>query len=253
MFGARRFKLMPERAVTLPVVSPVGYPPGSDNTPPSAGQAMPPAIRARAVLVLAILLWCALLIAQWAAGPRDGVVTELSRHTDVVVGIGPALGDALGSSNGSEGTRLAFLLLIAPAILVIADHFAGRWQSPGLRWIVVFAAAIGLLSFLELPQLSNDVFLYRSAGEMIADEGLNPYVQTPADHFSPAQLRGIPWSTQASPYGPLALGLFAAVSAITGSWVSSLWMLRFLMAIPWVLAMILIYLDVDRGLTHFLF
>jgi hypothetical protein len=56
---------------------------------------MSPAIRSRAVLVLAVIVWCVLLIVQWAAGPRDGVVTELYRHTDIVVGIGPTMGDAL--------------------------------------------------------------------------------------------------------------------------------------------------------------
>lgn len=192
--------------------------------------------RARVVLAIAVALWCALVMAQWAAGPRDGVVVEFARLSSFETGIGPALGPLLFERGPGSGRALALLLLLAPATIVLATTLALR-AGVGRITVIAVALALGLLSFLELPQLSNDVFLYRLAGEMLAEDGVNPYLQAPASHFPAAELRGVPWAQQTSPYGPAALGLFAGAFELGGSGFGSLWTLRAILALPWLLAL----------------
>jgi hypothetical protein len=194
---------------------------------------------ARIALLLSALLWCVLLASQWAAGPRDGVVTEYARHTDYILGIGPVI-----AGRGEwAGVRLAILLVLAPAGLCGAALLrgTGRWFS------IATLSALALLSFLEMPQLSNDVFLYRAAGQMVA-EGNNPYLVAPSASFATEELQGIPWKSQRSPYGPLALHMFALASVLGGGWLGSLWVLRVMMALPWVLTLlVLARSDGDRA------
>jgi len=198
---------------------------------------------ARIALALAALLWCVLLVFQWAEGPRDGVVTEYGRQTDYILGIGPIVGEAAADRGDWAGTRLAILLVLAPAALCGAALLrgTGRWFS------IATLSVLALLSFLEMPQLSNDVFLYRVAGEMVA-EGQNPYLVAPNASFTADELQGIPWNSQRSPYGPLALHMFGLAAVLGGGWLGSLWVLRALMALPCVLTiLVLARSDGDRA------
>lgn len=196
---------------------------------------MPAARHTRLVLVLAALLWCVLLLAQWSAGPRDGVVTEYGRQTQYIIGIGPVVGEFTLPRSEWAGLRLALLLVLAPAALFGAALLRGI----GRKFAIGLIAVLATLSFLELPQLSNDIYLYRAAGQILA-EGKNPYLVTPEAHFGVEEMRGVPWGSQRSPYGPLALHLFALASVLGGSWLGSLWILRLLMALPWILTLLLL-------------
>jgi hypothetical protein len=191
--------------------------------------------RAQIALALAVLLWCVLLLAQWSAGPRDGVVSEYGRQMPLILGIGPVLGDHALARGESAGIRLAILLALAPAALVGAALLKGT----GRRFATAVIAVMAIVSFLELPRLSNDIFLYRAAGQMLA-EGQNPYLVTPSAYYRAEELDGVPWGSQTSPYGPLALHFFALASVMGGSWIGGFWLLRAFMALPWLLILILL-------------
>jgi hypothetical protein len=204
---------------------------------------MAPSRRAQLALALATLLWCILLVAQWSAGPRDGVVTEYGRQTPYYPGLGPIFGDNEFARGPAAGARLAILLVLAPLALVAATLLRGVGRKLGIALVTVLA----VMTFLEMPQLSNDVFLYRAAGQMLAD-GQNPYLVAPSAHYRAEELDGVPWRSQTSPYGPLALQFFALASVLGGSWIGSLWLLRVLMALPWLLTLlVLARADGDRA------
>jgi len=194
-------------------------------------------LRQALVLMFALVLWGLLMAAQASVGPRDGTVARLVSETGVTTGLG-----ALLSRWQASGMQLALLLLAAPALLA-----ATPWLARGGRIaVVIFLGAAAMLCILEMPQLSNDLFLYRAAGEMLAD-GTNPYLTTPAQHFGARALIGVPWTAQTSPYGPLALELFALNAKLSPSWITSLWTLRIAMALPWLLLVLFAWRDRSPG------
>lgn len=192
------------------------------------------------LLTSALLVWCALLVAQASYGPRDGAVAEFERQSDSLTGIGALVRPDFLS--GPSAGWLALLLAAGPGMLLLAQ----RNRTGKRRILFVFLGLLASLTFLELPQLSNDLFLYRATGEMYA-EGVNPYLTPPAGHFKEAQLQGVPWTGQSSAYGPLAIQAFSLATRAGGSWMGSYWILRTLMALPWLILVACLWRGNDTG------
>lgn len=179
-------------------------------------------------MALVLVLWCTLMVFQAATGPRDGIVATYDRQAGIETGVSALTVEDIDPE--VAGRWLAVLLLVATLALV-----ATQWQPvPDRRITAGFLVALALLTTLELPQLSNDLFLYRTTGELIAD-GANPYLVTPAGHFGDDALRGIPWTQQLTPYGPLAVACFGLLAGSDASLVREFWLFRAAMAAPWLI------------------
>jgi hypothetical protein len=94
-------------------------------------------------------------------------------------------------------------------------------------------ASVGGASALctwNLPFLSNDLYLYRLHGQMLTEQGRSPYAERPMECFSQEILENVPWTDQHSPYGPVALALFAAATSISDGSVLQFWLLKIVLA-----------------------
>ena len=123
------------------------------------------------------------------------------------------------SAPEGRGTSLA-LVYIGMAALCCAWLGLGR-TLPSRRALLMIAAAWALPLALAPPLFSRDVYSYLAQGTILR-LGHNPYHTAPAalaamghqhvlDAVSPF------WRHTTAPYGPLFLGLLAAVSAMAGS------------------------------------
>ncbi|WP_198536198.1 polyprenol phosphomannose-dependent alpha 1,6 mannosyltransferase MptB [Pseudofrankia saprophytica] len=115
---------------------------------------------------------------------------------------------------------LPVVLLFGAALLVGAWWWACRRSQRGelsLRGVAVLICCWSAAPLVGPPILSLDVYSYVAQGAMLSN-GLDPYAAGPALLGShPAALAADPiWRDTPSPYGPVGLGLFHAVAALTG-------------------------------------
>jgi alpha-1,6-mannosyltransferase len=115
---------------------------------------------------------------------------------------------------------LPAVLLAGAALLVGAWWWVCRRCQRGelsLRGVVVLICCWSAAPLVGPPILSLDVYSYVAQGVMLS-AGLDPYTAGPSLlGADPAALAADPlWSNTPSPYGPVGLGLFHAVAALTG-------------------------------------
>ncbi|WP_198946462.1 polyprenol phosphomannose-dependent alpha 1,6 mannosyltransferase MptB [Pseudofrankia asymbiotica] len=115
---------------------------------------------------------------------------------------------------------LPAVLLAGAALLVGAWWWACRHSQRGelsLRGVAALICCWSAAPLVGPPILSLDVYSYVAQGAMLS-AGLDPYAAGPALLGShPAALAADPiWQDTPSPYGPVGLGLFHAVTALTG-------------------------------------
>ena len=139
-----------------------------------------------------------------------------------------------------------FLLLAVPifSIVVIARHLRqgeGRLDESRRDWLLLASIALlALVAFGCLTYFSNDIYLFRVQGRMLSVAGVNPYAASPAQVLPSAQLQNIPWTLQKCAYGPLALLGFEAVTVGNHGVVADFWLLKLLLAIPFVFVLLLL-------------
>lgn len=96
--------------------------------------------------------------------------------------------------------------------------------------VVVGACLLAVVAVATPLRLSGDAWAYLSYGRLVSDYGRNPYVDSPEtmESSDPYRERVDPrWVSAKSVYGPSAVALFAASTAIGGeSPTRSLWVLR---------------------------
>lgn len=89
--------------------------------------------------------------------------------------------------------------------------------SVGLMWRTYIGWVLPLL--FTAPLFTQDIYSYLANGSIVA-HGLDPYSAGPVELLGPANVlaRSVPfiWANSPSPYGPVALGLAALISKITG-------------------------------------
>lgn len=124
-------------------------------------------------------------------------------------GVGVLTGDDLTSS------QRMVLLLVAVGAYAAAAVLAGRIVALGrLTSGVVLATvtAVTLAAVVAPPRRSQDLYLYHVYGRLVAEHGLNPYVEPPrAAGDDPAVERMEPaWLDTKANYGPLFVGLSSA-------------------------------------------
>ncbi|MDT3445034.1 MULTISPECIES: polyprenol phosphomannose-dependent alpha 1,6 mannosyltransferase MptB [unclassified Pseudofrankia] len=115
---------------------------------------------------------------------------------------------------------LPVVLLLGATLLVGAWWWACRRSQRGelsLRGVAALICCWSAAPLFGPPILSLDVYSYVAQGAMLS-AGLDPYAAGPALLGShPAALAADPiWQDTPSPYGPVGLGLFHAVTALTG-------------------------------------
>jgi hypothetical protein len=134
----------------------------------------------------------------------------------VWAGGAPLVPESAGRAGSRDGWALVFL--VALALAFVAYLLGLRLLSgsrPRLAAVVVVAAAIQLLPLAAPLLLSTDAWTYWEYGA-IANDGGNPYRETPAEHpENPAyEHAGADWRDTTSVYGP-AFSLFSQVVAHT--------------------------------------
>ncbi len=89
--------------------------------------------------------------------------------------------------------------------------------SPGMLWRTAAAWVAPLV--LTAPMFTQDIYSYLANGAIVR-MGLDPYSAGPVDLLGTEHhlARSVPfiWAHSPSPYGPVALGMAAAVSRVTG-------------------------------------
>ncbi|MBL7518887.1 polyprenol phosphomannose-dependent alpha 1,6 mannosyltransferase MptB, partial [Frankia sp. CNm7] len=136
----------------------------------------------------------------------------------------------------NEPSVLPAVLLVGAALLVGAWWWVCRRSQQGqlsLRGVAVLVTSWSAAPLVGPPILSLDVYSYVAQGVM-ASMGLNPYTAGPSLLGAhPAALAADPvWRDTPSPYGPVGLGLFRAVTSLTdGHVVLSVIVLRVIVAI----------------------
>ena len=115
---------------------------------------------------------------------------------------------------------LPVVLFVGAALLVGAWWWACRRSQRGelsLRGVATLICCWSVAPLVGPPILSLDVYSYVAQGVMLT-AGLDPYSTGPSllgNH--PAALAADPiWQDTPSPYGPVGLGIFHAVAAVTG-------------------------------------
>jgi hypothetical protein len=202
----------------------------------------------RSLLALAIGAWLVLFAIQSVVGPWDGYATGFLQNAGARIALGPLLHRGLApiaqADPSARAARIAYvcMLLSACAVnawLIARLRRAGETELLRLRaWLIATTTLLGALAFFDLPHLSNDLYLYQTYGDML-ERGLNPYVAIPQRHLPPEALAGIPWTGQYSAYGPAALLIFRAASALGGGAVLGFWCLKLFVVLPW--AAVLVY------------
>ncbi len=194
-------------------------------------------------------LWLVLIGAQALVGPFDGYVLIHVGEPGALVAMGPTLARSVLSlvrphlASGAVGVCYSLLIVAVPLFNIwLIGRILGKREVRGARTRYGLGiAAVVLLAVLtqfNLPYLSNDIYLYRTQGRMLAETDCNPYAVTPAACLPEHDLLNVPWVHQFSPYGPLALAAFAAVNALAGGIVSEFWFLKALLTLPWVVMLI---------------
>lgn len=187
-------------------------------------------VRGGGLLAGVVALWLALLAFQAFGAPFDGFVPTHAQRPGAGIALGPAIHGVLAPP------RLAMLYALCLATVSCAMVWVIRALRghPPLAASAVAVAFLAATAIFNLPYLSNDVYLYLVHGEMLAALDVNPYVAAPAQHFPREVLRGVPWTEQTAPYGPAALLMFRAARVLSAGFVSNFWILKTLIALPWI-------------------
>ena len=127
--------------------------------------------------------------------------------------------DEAGRAGERDGWSIAFLAALAGAFAAyaLALRLLASSGAP-LRAVVALAAAIQLAPLAAPLLLSTDAWTYWEYGA-IANDGGNPYRDTPAEHpGNPAfEHAGADWRDTVSVYGPAFTLLSQLVAALAGS------------------------------------
>jgi hypothetical protein len=196
-------------------------------------------------LVVNLGLWLVLFALQGALPPWDGFVPAHVGAGQGAAATGPVLARLIGpvvDLIGRGALRYVYWLMLVAAPVYSAWMISRIWSAPPAAltanvWMlcVASAALLGAIAVFDLPYLSNDVYLYRAQGQLV-QAGHNPYLAAPAKALPPDQLVNVPWKTQRSPYGPLALWMFWLCTDVVSSVGAQVWLLKVLMALPWLIA-----------------
>lgn len=201
--------------------------------------------------LIGVCLWLALSAIQPIYGPFDGYVPIHIAAPGALHASGPFLAEALlelcRPLLSPEAVRLVYsLLLILLPLFSIAIIVRLCGMEPSSDSKQTRALCIGIVVFLavlagsNLTFLSNDVYLYRLHGQMLLMPDCSPYSTTPDECLSADVLTNVPWTNQKSPYGPLALIVFAAAS-LGGGIVLQFWTLKLMLTLPWAVMLIYLY------------
>ena len=221
-----------------------------------AEPAMPDTIEKRRgpVVCLAVLVvsWLLLFAVQALQLPLDGFMLAHVSAPGASWLSGPLLAtgltDLLPLSKVLPSLHIAYLFLLV-AVPVFSIVVIGRLMRKGAvlsgasrRGGLLLGAAIllAVVAIGDLPYLSNDVYLYRTQGQMLHQVGVNPYRIAPAQVLPPDQLQNVPWRSQLCTYGPLALDGFQAATAGSAGIVADFWRLKILLALPLVAVLLLL-------------
>ena len=125
----------------------------------------------------------------------------------------------------NQPSLLPAVLILGAALLVGAWWWVCRSCQRGelsVRAVVILITCWSAAPLIGPPILSLDVYSYVAQGAMVS-AGFDPYTAGPALlGNAPAALAADPiWANTPSPYGPVGLGLFHAVAAVTGGHVLS--------------------------------
>ncbi len=205
--------------------------------------------RSTALLAAIALVWALLLVFQSTAGPVDGYVPAHVGRDGASVGLGPSLhgwfAQPLLNALGSIGVHAVYAALIF-VLALLAALVQGTDVPRAVA--LVLAALIGLTALVNLPYLSNDLYLYGVMGEMQA-HGIHPYENAPLQNYPPGALERIPWTSQTAAYGPLALNLFHLPASLAQDYSTRFWLLKSLLALPWLAALAIAARRSNRALA----
>jgi Glycosyltransferase family 87 len=133
-----------------------------------------------------------------------------------------------GHPVGDEAWARLFLACAAGAFVAYAAGLALlRRSPPRLAAVAVLAAAVQLAPLASPLLLSTDAWAYWDYGSIAAQEGGNPYRDTPSDfpHNAAYEFVGSNWRDDTSVYGPAftlasePLALAAGASADAAAWI----------------------------------
>ena len=164
-------------------------------------------------LVLAISLVAAsYLVPPWSAA-----------YADVRSWVGRQLWP-VGTSPSWPGLAVPLIVLL----MVVNQELAIRAirlrpATESIAGLIGGAAVLGAVSVLLFPGGSHDLELYHAHARMVALAHASPYTTTPAQALGPQLAPTMTWADQLAPYGPLAIGIQAAVvGRIEDPWVAAL-------------------------------
>lgn len=208
--------------------------------------------RSQIGLILLAFLWMTLIAIQSICGPADGYVTAHIRAPGGMISIGPFIVNTLEPIVSSLATTLTLWLLYCLLIIVvpvasirrIAKFVGGSAMSDaaGTRWICIIVVVIlALLTFLDLPYLSNDIYLYRLHGQMLSQLSLSPYATAPSECLPKELAVNVPWANQNCPYGPMALVFFSLATSLTDNFVVQFWLLKIILCLPFLIMLLYAY------------
>jgi len=206
-----------------------------------------------------LLAWLFFLSIQALVRPCDGYKPDHMLEHVTAFFTGPLLGRGvlffLHSNCLMHVWRIlyALLLLLVPLFAtrvmasLIREESDDRTQRRMQCFLMVAAVALMALTIWDFPYLSNDIYLYRTQGQMLCQEGVSPYQASPSEVFSYTQLKSVPWTTQKSPYGPLALAGFMVATTSPGDINLDFIRLKIMAALP--LLILLVMVIASRRLT----
>jgi hypothetical protein len=199
-------------------------------------------------------LWFLLLGFQAFCPPFDGYITRHIREggSEFMLGsvINKAFFETVSKLMSYRNTVIvyAFLLLAVPfffvwvtARILTEQDFYRLASSKKILFLTIIV--LGVLTFFNLPYLSNDLYLYQIYGEMMNSLKLNPYAAVPREHFAQDQIRNVPWIDQYCAYGPLALLSFKAADFLSKDVSANFWILKIIISLPWFIVLAWVYLS----------
>jgi hypothetical protein len=131
---------------------------------------------------------------------------------------------AVGAPPAWPGITVPLIVLLMALNQELAVRAVGRGVKPrSHRGVIGGALFLGAISVFIFPGGSNDLELYHAHARMLAREHASPYRTTPAQALGADLPATMPWADQLAPYGPLALGLQAAVvGRLDDAWIAAL-------------------------------
>nr|WP_152821346.1 MULTISPECIES: polyprenol phosphomannose-dependent alpha 1,6 mannosyltransferase MptB [unclassified Corynebacterium] len=195
-----------------------------DSTPELIGPQGSATARSTGIVRFALLRWVgttgALVLALGALG--GGALPVVDNPYQSFPG-GTTLGQMMQASSSVVlvGTALVVLAWVGMAPLVGVPLWsrqrAMRVVDTRQLWRTWCAWSLPLL--LSAPIFTQDIYSYLAQGAIVR-EGMDPYSAGPIDLLGTDHhlARSVPfiWAHSPSPYGPVAVGLSAAISTLTG-------------------------------------